>query len=393
MKLNEKIFSYIKKRNEAHCSSFILCGGRRSGKTFAICQRLLLLCYTHKRIVNVASMTMEQGRLGAYADMKTLIQAEPLLNHVFKIKTTPREIINLFNGSQIFFNSYQNSETAKGVACDYLFLNEANNFSEQQFTDLMLNVRRAVYMDYNPNILFWVDKYYQKEDILVTTWKDNPFLTDAQKQEFERLKERAFSPTATSRDKYLYNVYYLGQFVEIEGDFFNPGNIQRIEAKDLPDDIRHCFIYCDPSALVGNDFFACVFASYSRKTNKIYILDTYSINTGTQAMIVNHLKQWCLSRDSVEVYVETNGVIGAYFYQFCINSNLQVNACYEHRNKYERILSNYNDIIEKVVFVNNERTENYLEQIYSFKKDCEHDDHIDAIAGVLQQFRNQYSIV
>ena len=338
-------------------------------------------------------MTQEQGRLGAYADMKTIIQGEPLLNHVFKIKTTPREIINKFNGSQIFFNSYQNSETAKGVACDYLFLNEANNFSERQFTDLMLNVRRAVYLDYNPNIQFWVDIYFQKSDILVTTWKDNPFLTDAQKQEFERLKDRAFSPSATARDKYLYNVYYLGQFAEIEGDFFNPGNIQRVNREQVPDDLRHFFIYCDPSALVGNDYFACVFAGYSRIANKVYIMDTYSINSGTQAMVVNHLKKWALCADNVEIFVETNGIIGSVFYQFCINSNLQVNASFEHRNKYERILANYNDIVEKVVFVNNTDTDRFLEQIYNFKKDCEHDDHIDAVCGVLQQFRNQFEII
>jgi phage terminase large subunit len=75
MKLNGKIFKYFAEREKNNKFIFVLKGGRRSGKTFATCQKLLILCNnTAGTIVNIASMTAEQGRLGAYADFNTIIK-------------------------------------------------------------------------------------------------------------------------------------------------------------------------------------------------------------------------------------------------------------------------------------------------------------------------------
>ena len=62
--VNEKIASYFRSRMEAGEHSFCLKGGRRSGKTFSVAQLLTGLAYGGD-VVNVASMTQSQGRLGA----------------------------------------------------------------------------------------------------------------------------------------------------------------------------------------------------------------------------------------------------------------------------------------------------------------------------------------
>lgn len=379
MKLNKKIFEYFKSRQMQQ--TYILQGGRRSGKTFAICQRLLLLCYAHRRIVNIATMTMEQGRLGAYSDMKQIIENEPLLQKCFDIKITPREIANKYNGSRIFFNSYQNSETAKGVACDYLFVNEANNFSKQQYIDLLANVRLGVFLDYNPNIQFWVDEFFKPEDILITTWRDNPFLSDLQKQYFAQLKMRAFSEEATSMDLFLYKVYYLGEHSEVSGDLFTPYNIRTIE--ELPPDCRTFVIFCDPSAMVGNDFFAIVLATYSPAKDLFVIVDTFSVNNSNKEFLMKMIKAWCLRFDDVVVYVETNGIIGADFFQYAGNSGLDVVPWYSHRKKFDRILASYEDIVGRTAFLEQDRLQEFLEQVYTFGEKCEHDDNIDAVNSAI----------
>lgn len=385
MKLNKKIFSYFNERKGS--GSYILQGGRRSGKTFAVCQRLLLLCYNDYRVVNVASMTQEQGRLGAYADMKTIITSEPLFEKVFTINISPREIRNNYNGSVIFFNSYQNSETAKGVACDYLFLNEANNFSEQQYLDLLANVRKAVFIDYNPNIEFWVSKFYQSDDILITTWRDNPFLTDLQKEYFVQLKERAFSEEASSMDKYLYEVYYLGKHAEAIGTIFTRANILRCGS--IPADCEDFYVFCDPSAMVGNDYFVCVFATYSESTKKIYIIDSLSTNNQTREFVVAYIRKWCMSRDGVTVYIETNGIIGSDFYYYLLNSDIPVYPIYSRANKYFRILSSYAGIISDVYFVEHEGLDVFLEQVYDFSESCRHDDNIDCVNMAYRTLRSR----
>ena len=58
------------------CRRFDFMGGRRSGKTYFILQRLLWRVIKGN-VVSVATMTDTQGRLGAYQDAKDIIAELP----------------------------------------------------------------------------------------------------------------------------------------------------------------------------------------------------------------------------------------------------------------------------------------------------------------------------
>ncbi|MBR0335199.1 MAG: phage terminase large subunit, partial [Bacteroidales bacterium] len=160
--VNPKYAKYLSERRRAGCTSFAFRGGRRSGKTFFISQFLTTRAYKGE-IVNVAAMTNTQGRLGAYADFENIITDHPTLSATFECLKSPLEIRNRANGGKIIFNSYQNSGTAKGVACDWLFINEANYFSKLQISDLRANVRKGWIIDYNPNEQFWESDYFAED--------------------------------------------------------------------------------------------------------------------------------------------------------------------------------------------------------------------------------------
>lgn len=361
---------------------FAFQGGRRSGKTFFISQTLMMQAIKGD-IVNMASMTGEQGRLGVYADCKTIIAGSPALHGRCEVYSSPREI--RFSKGKMFFNSYQDPERAKGIACDWLFINEANNFTKQQYIDLVASVRKGVFIDFNPNTHFWVDEVFKDEQIIRSTWEDNrDNLTPLQIKYFEGLKERAFAKNATSMDMYLYRVYYLGEYGEIEGEIFNAGNIQKCDTKDVPADLTKLRIMVDPSALMANDFCACVFAGYSKSTGKVYILDTYSIDRGTNDMVADKVRGWLSSRDGVKLYTETNGQIGIDFFNYMRNdAKLKPNEIRQGANKFQRICANYHNITDKCVFVKNNRLEGFLTQVYEFGKKCLHDDNIDAVSSVI----------
>lgn len=385
--VNRKIWTYFKKREDEDKNTFVLCGGRRSGKTYAICQYLLRKIFNNGMIVNMAAMTSEQGRLGAYSDCKTIIASIPLYSQYLEVFSSPREIRCRHNGGRMFFNSYQNAETAKGVACDYLFINEANNFSKQQYTDLMANVRCGVFIDYNPNIEFWVDDLFEPEDILVTTWKDNiKHLTPLQLEYFENLKKQAERPNATAVDIRNYNVYYLGQYSELRGTIFLEEDLHFID--EVPDGLRNFCIFCDPSALCGSDYFACVLSARDADRN-VYILDVFSINSGTREQITYHLKEWMMRYDRVRLFIETNGIIGQEFFEYARKSGLRPEAWYSKNNKFERILANYDNIRNRTFFVKVPLLKDYMSQVYDFDTKCEHDDNIDAINSAynLQAFQ------
>lgn len=384
MQINGKILDYYKRRKAQGFNSFVLQGGRRSGKTYTICQILTLICYNACRIVSVASMTGEQGRLGAYADFSTIIRNEPLLSAVFEIMKSPMEIRNKFNGSKIFFKSYSDSETAKGIACDYLYINEANKFTKQHYTDLMANVRKGVFLDFNPNCKFWVDDYFTASDILITTWKDNPFLTPMQLQYFEELKRLAELPNANTVDIRNYKIYYLGEYSELTGKIFMPDNIHFVPS--LPDGLRNFITFSDPSALRGADYFANVLSAADRDCN-VYIIDTFSPNEGSKELVAKKLYNWCEDYDVHTVYVETNGIIGVDFHEFALNSGLPVAGWYSRGNKFERIVANYQNITTKMFILDTPNNREYMQQVYEFDKHCEHDDNIDALSSTFNAHR------
>ena len=369
------INDYIAKRISQRKPTFVLCGGRRSGKTYAVLNFLLAKCRAYpSNIVNIASMTAEQGRLGAYADCNNIIKANPSVYSNCIVLRSPREV-RFANGSVMFFNSYADSETAKGIACDDLFINEANNFSMQQYTDLRANVREFTFLDYNPNIRFWVDEIFEPSEICKTTWKDNPFLTPSQLEYFADLKKLAERPEATSVDRRNYSVYYLGEYAEIDGAIFTRANIHT--AAELPH-LRNFQVFCDPSALRGADYFAaCISATDDE--GRVWIVDTFSVNTGTREAVTRRLMEWCKAWDIKRVYIETNGLVGIDFYEFADNSGLPVEGWYSRGNKYQRIVDNYQNLTTQLVVLDTPENRAYLEQVYAFAEKCEHDDNVDAL--------------
>lgn len=387
MKINGTIFKYFQNCEKDGRKFIVLKGGRRSGKTFAILQKMLIDCNNENLICNVASMTSEQGRLGAYADAATIIKSEDYFSQVYNVWKSPREVRHCLNGSRIFFNSYADGERAKGIACDYLFVNEANNFTEQQFVDLLANVRMAVFIDFNPNKRFWVEKYVNEDEILTTTWKDNRSnLTETQLAYFAKLKELGDRPDASPIDRRNYEVYYLGKYSEAIGKVFSPSDFAKIDV--LPSDCRNFAIFCDPSALRGADWFPVVLSAWSESLGKVVVVEVSSTNIGSRELRAKDIRDICCKYDGVQVYVETNGIIGQEFYEYCINSGLPVIPWYSRGNKFERICSQYEDLTQNSVYLASDQLSAYLEQVYDFEQKCEHDDNVDALASsaMLQHF-------
>jgi phage terminase large subunit-like protein len=380
--VNSKFAAYLSERRRQGATSFAFCGGRRSGKTFFVAQFLTTRAYMGE-VVNVASMTQRQGRLGAYADFKNIITDSPTLNATFECLLSPLEIRNRVNGGLILFNSYANSETAKGIPCDWLFINEANNFSKLQVTDLRANVREGWIIDYNPSCRFWSDDYFKPSEVCHTTWRDNPFLTKAQLEYFDELKRAALAADATAMDTWLYRTYYLGELSELAGAIFAPTNIQRVA--ELPSGLYQYVVFCDPSDLRGADYFACVLCATDGRA--MYVVDCYSPNVGTDETVVEVLRQWCGRYPVERLLIESNGSIGRRFYEYAANSGLPAVAWWSKGDKFERITANYQDLTRCVFFADTDAARDYLQQVYQFDRKCEHDDNIDAVNSALNYYK------
>lgn len=381
--INDKIWLYFRRRYHEDAHVNILKGGRRSGKTWHILQWLGMRCVAfHRHIVSVAAMTNDQGRLGSFADMGEIAEHFPALFNGVDPNTSPLEI-RYPNGSKMIFKSYRRSETAKGIACDDLFINEANNFTYQQYVDLRANVRKQTFIDYNPNFKFWVDDHFDPTEICTTTWEDNKtHLTPAQLEYFADLKARAESPNATSVDLYNYSVYFLGEYAEIDGAIFTRANIRT--AAELPRRsngdlaLRNFAIFADPSALRGADYFATCLTATDDDGN-VWLIDSDSRNTGGREDVARWMQDTCKAWDVKRVYIETNGLVGIDFYEFAEKSGLPVESWYSRGNKYQRIVDNYQNLTTRLVVLDTKRNRAFLEQVYTFAEKCDHDDNVDAL--------------
>ena len=361
-------------RYEAGVRKFDFLGGRRSGKTYFILQFLLTRVYLGE-VVSVATMTDTQGRLGAYQDAKDIVNGSSLAPWC-DILTSPQEIRSK-TGGRMFFKSYQQSETAKGIACDWLYINEANNFTEQQYIDLSASVRKGTIADRNPNSECWTER--NGFSIIHSTWRDNAEnLTEQQREWFEQLKSKAEADNATQADIAFYKMYYLGEYAEITGSIFTPANIRR-EPIDLQG-LTNYFIYADPSAMCGADYFAMVLAAF--RGGVMYIVDTHSVNVGSRQDIAEVMQDWCSRYDVHYIFVEGNGLVGKQYYEEQRASLPNMRPYTNSENKHGRILGNYESLCTKVVFNDTPKVREYLAQVYEYEgknSNKTHDDNIDAV--------------
>lgn len=379
-------------------------GARRASKTWTVCQWSLFQLLQEGDTFVFASMTNEQGRLGAFEDCCNIIAGFPTgLRQYYEIGKSPRQIAcrSTPNGRSgiIVFRSFQDPETAKGIACDWVFINEANKFTLQQYYDLAANARKGVILDYNPQNAFWVDKLPNKE--LVCTWQKNKeHLTPAQLQWFQQIYDAAHKPTATSADWYYYLVYYCGEYSELAGAIFTRGNIQIRQPEEVPKKLSQPILFCDPSALRDSDYFPAVVAALDEAGN-MWVLDVDSTNSSVPEKVGGDPKQERLDRmlhmagqfDNVSLWIEDNGLPGIEFIeQYAQPSGREWRTWHQVRDKFERIVSHYQELTRRTYFVDSPRLGEFLKQVYEFAKKCEHDDNIDAVNSawsILQHMRNE----
>lgn len=100
--------------------------------------------------------------------------------------------------------SIDDETKVRGRKRDYLFINEATEVSNEEYTQLVLRTADMIVLDLNPSLWqSWIYDLEGRDDVSynITTYKDNPFLPEVQVQEIEKLEER---------DPNLWRIFGLG---------------------------------------------------------------------------------------------------------------------------------------------------------------------------------------
>ena len=196
-----KNFNYM---NDDDIRFIINQGGSRSSKTWSLCQMFIVYCLTNpKKTISIIRKTMPTLRGTVMKDFFTVMKDLDIYNVKNHHKT--ENIYRFDNGSEVEFFGADDSQKLRGRRRDILWANEANELNFEEFTQLNMRTTDKLFFDFNPsdNFSYIYDLISRENSVLIhSTYKDNPFLSDAQVKEIENL---------INVDEAYYKIYALGE--------------------------------------------------------------------------------------------------------------------------------------------------------------------------------------
>jgi phage terminase large subunit len=259
-------------------------GGTRSSKTYSLCQMLMVWLMSGRIRENTI---IEKGVASVVRKYSTTI-SKTVERDFYDVLST-HNVLGLIDynktnktfkymGRMVEFFGADDQQKIRGYKSNILFCNEVNELGfKTEFSQLLFRTTDLIFMDFNPSDPYvWVNEKIEQEraaikgdvEIIVSTYKDNPYLNKEQVQEIEYLEQT---------DPELWKVYGLGEYGKVEGLI-----IKGIEIIDeMPEDIKKLgagmdFGFSnDPTAL-----YVCGIRE-NRQTNQTELyLDELIYNTG-----------------------------------------------------------------------------------------------------------------
>ena len=183
----------------------VLQGGARSSKTYTIAQYIISKCLSEwkDKIITISRKTFPSLRASVMRDFFEILNNHGLYSTENHNKTTHE--YNL-SGNLIEFVACDEEQKVRGRKRNICWLNEANEFTYEEYFQYNLRTIEQVFFDYNPSDEFhWIyDKIIPLEDcyFIQSNYKDNPFLEASLVNEIEKLKDE---------DEELWKIYGLGE--------------------------------------------------------------------------------------------------------------------------------------------------------------------------------------
>jgi phage terminase large subunit len=199
-------------------------GGARSTKSYSILQLLLQKFVSEPRkTILIARKTLPSLRLTAYGVFINLLKDYGYYQYCTHNKTDRTIKYRIDPGDEsctttVYFLSIDDPEKIKSTEFNYAFLEEANEFT---FNDFFItwtrmsgatpeNQPNKLFLALNPNDEFsWINQKLPKWDdveFIHSTYKDNPFLS---KKYIKILEDLEFIDDA------LYQIYALGKWAQL----------------------------------------------------------------------------------------------------------------------------------------------------------------------------------
>jgi len=344
----------------------LLQGGTRSGKTFSAIYYIIWLCERYKGLeIDILRDTYTALKATVWKDFKQVLVKHSLYNPLHHNKTD--KMYNL-NGNVISYYGCDDPGKVHGRSRDILWLNECNQLDEETIDQLSARTRHKIIGDYNPALPteHWLDSYIDQYKPIITTYLDNPHLTEDQIADIESKRN----------NEYWWIVYGTGERTKPVGVIFNNWTEREFD-ESLPFCYGMDFGYVnDPTTLVK--------VAKCNKTMKMYVkefmydkgLSTKQISTLLTQLIdpsetviadnaeprliqelrdLGHEVHPCKKgKDSIR-----NGITQMQDYEICVDPNShnikkELNNYRWHAKIHNQPVDDYNHLIDAIRYASDE---------------------------------------
>lgn len=241
IKLSKKVFNevYIPYLDNED-RYLIFYGGGSSGKSHFIAQRYIYKMLLKKRCnILITRQTGDTNRKSTFPLMKQVLNQWNLTQY-FKINESDMRIKCLINNNEIAFAGLDDVEKIKSITFENgeltdIWCEEATEMLEADVNQLKVRLRggkskKQMILSFNPiNIQHWIKAHFIDSGLATvcfTTYKDNSFLSEDDKQALEDLK---------LTDEYTYEVYCLGHWGIVGKTVFDARKLtERLETIPRP---------------------------------------------------------------------------------------------------------------------------------------------------------------
>ncbi len=388
---------------ESDCFTYIITGGRGSGKSFAVGDFIENLSFEKGHKILFTRYTLDSASDTIIPEFEEKIELE---GHPRHFHLTKKDVFNISSGTEIMFRGIKTAagnQTAKLKSIEGLttwVLDEAEELTDEQtFNKIKQSIRKKgiqnrIILVLNPQSkAHWIYKrFFERPGIppgfngehegvcyIHTRYLENienlsaEFLAEAE-------KSKRFTPN-------LYRYEYLGEWVLSTEDAI----FKDIRYYETPPTDGPVVCYID-TADEGDDHFAALFVRLTDKN--AYVIDAIF---NQQNLNINEeiCKERFAKHNVDRVYVESNS-FGAYFIRNLREQNphTPVYADRAKTNKMGRILAQSGWILEHMFFSQQEinaETSKFIAQLVDIAPDDnDNDDAPDCASGLAARLRRDF---
>ena len=253
---NVQVTNIFKKNYSATTSTVINRGGARSSKSYSIAQYLIYKLTNEPNCkILISRKTMPALKITAYKLIIDLLKDYDYYKFCDHNKTD-NMLVYRPNNAFVLFSSIDNPEKIKSTEWNYIWMEEGNEFTYNDYMVLKLRLSAAteavnqLIISLNPVDAFtWIKTEVVDKDTdcteIISNYKDNPFLS-----------QQYVDMLLSTKDPYYREVYIDGEWGVLENLIFSHWQ----EVSELPaaeKTIYGCdFGYTDPTAIVECRFTA-----------------------------------------------------------------------------------------------------------------------------------------